>query len=532
MDTYQNIIIGSGPSGSTAAHDIIKFGKQALMLDIGNVLEEENDSIKNEYLNNRNKENFLIQIRKKKKINSDYKNKNLKFPFGSDYVFRKNSFDKINSSENIDFITSNARGGLSNIWGTMVSPFYKKDIDHWDVSYDDFYSELENIEKIIPIVSSDDNLQKFFTINFGKKHNFNLSSNAFDFYSSLNKKSKDLNLNGIYFGRSKLAIGNYYSHEKLACQECGLCHQGCPFDCMYSSDHLLSKITSNHLFEYHNNTYVDKIENQNNINYIYTINIISQKKKIYKTKNIFICAGPISTAAIILRSNLLKNNTVKFKESQRFYLPLIKKKLAKNSINQNKNTLSEIYLEINNKELCDKSIHIQYYTFIDEILRPFEKFFGRFIYILPKIFPFLFGRLNILVGYLNSSYSSEILMTKNFNSNDFLLTCIDNKESKNLINKIINFLKDNIGKDFLFLKFLTNINLVGSSYHYGSSFPMSKDNKNNERSTSTVGELSGYSNIYILDASILPDMPASPTTLNVCINASRIIKKLSIEGKI
>ena len=103
---------------------------------------------------------------------------------------------------------------------------------------------------------------------------------------------------------------------------------------------------------------------------------------------------------------------------------------------------------------------------------------------------------------------------------------------KFLINKIINFLKDNIGKDFLFLKFLTNINLVGSSYHYGSSFPMSKNNKNNERSTSIVGELSGYSNIYILDASILPDMPASPTTLNVCINASRIIKKLSIEGKI
>lgn len=66
MDTYQNIIIGSGPSGSTAAHDIIKFGKQALMLDIGNVLEEENDSIKKEYLNNRNKENFLKQIRKKK----------------------------------------------------------------------------------------------------------------------------------------------------------------------------------------------------------------------------------------------------------------------------------------------------------------------------------------------------------------------------------------------------------------------------------------------------------------------------------
>jgi ferredoxin len=531
MNLNNNIIIGSGPTGVMAANDILKFEKQVLMLDVGNVIEKENYAIKNNFLKDKNRKLFLEQIRKKKKIYQNYKNKNLKFPYGSDYVFRSNKFDIINSSKNVDFIISNAKGGLSNIWGTMVLPFHVNDIKDWDVSYNDFYSEIKNVEKVIPILSSKDNLDNFFSISFGKNHNFNLSKNAYKFYTYLKKRSKELNSKGIFFGRSKLAIGNNYSHEKLNCQECGLCHQGCPYDCMYSSDYLLNKISDNKLFDYHKNIYVEKLEQLNDINIIHAINTNTNKKIIYKTKNLFICAGPISTAAIILRSKLLKGNIVKFKESQRFYIPIIKKKNFESSINQNKNTLSELFLEISNRYLCEKSIHIQYYTFIEEVLKPLERFFGDSVYYLPKIFPFIFNRVNILIGYLNSNYSSVISMTK-VSDNNFLLTAKENAISKNIIKNTISFLKNNLKEEFYFLSYLTNINLPGASYHWGSSFPMSSNSEKNEMSTDVNGRLSGYDNIYILDASILPDIPAGPTTFNVCVNVSRIIKNLFLKGKI
>ena len=38
-----------------------------------------------------------------------------------------------------------------------------------------------------------------------------------------------------------MAIGKKYSHESTECKSCGLCHQGCPYDCMFSSSHLLKK---------------------------------------------------------------------------------------------------------------------------------------------------------------------------------------------------------------------------------------------------------------------------------------------------
>ena len=50
--------------------------------------------------------------------------------------------------------------------------------------------------------------------------------------------------------------------------------------------------------------------------------------------------------------------------------------------------------------------------------------------------------------------------------------------------------------------------------------------------TNLNGELNDYKNIFILDSSILPDMPAHPTTFNVCINVARIVQNLDQEGKI
>ena len=58
----------------------------------------------------------------------------------------------------------------------MVSPFFRKDIENWDIGYENYYEVKSEVERIIPVSSSNDNLQDFFGINFGKEHKFNLSN--------------------------------------------------------------------------------------------------------------------------------------------------------------------------------------------------------------------------------------------------------------------------------------------------------------------------------------------------------------------
>jgi hypothetical protein len=56
---------------------------------------------------------------------------------------------------------------------------------------------------------------------------------------------------------------------------------------------------------------------------------------------------------------------------------------------------------------------------------------------------------------------------------------------------------------------------------------MSNYENNLKDQTNLNGELSNFKNIFILDSSILPDMPAHPTTFNVCVNAVRIVENLN-----
>lgn len=522
---YQNIIIGSGPTGTIAAEEILKSGKEVAILDFGNLLEEKNLQIKENFLKDENKLKFLDDINKNQIISQKYKNENLKYPFGSDFVFKKNDFEKFKSDEKIDYLYSNAKGGLSNVWGTMFSPFYPKDLKNWDLNYDDFYKDGREIENSIPLLSSKDNLDKFFPLKFGNEHNYPLSSNAKDFFNILESEKDNLNKDGVFFGRAKMAIGNKYSYQNVDCKSCGLCHKGCPYDCMFNANQLLDQLIKQYNLNYFKNLFVQKIHKDKEEIIIETFDKDTKQKKFFSAKNAFICCGPISTATLLLRSNMIDGDTLTLNESQRFFIPIFKKSNTFGSVDQNKNTLSEIFLEIFNSKLCEKSIHIQYYTFIHEMLQPFSKFFGKFSNYLPKLFPFIFGRLNLLIGYLHSDYSDKIQITKGKKEYEYELKPIKNKETDDKIKKIIVFLKKKLGKNFFVFPFMLNKNMTGASYHYGSSLPMSKSKKKN--ATSLVGELYDFKNIFILDSSILPEVPASPTTVNVCINSKRIIKEIN-----
>jgi len=158
------------------------------------------------------------------------------------------------------------------------------------------------------------------------------------------------------------------------------------------------------------------------------------------------------------------------------------------------------------------------------------------VYLFPRVFPFIFGRINLLIGYLHSDYSNKIVMSPSIDDSNeiykYKLSFEKNNKIKDVINKITSHLKHNLNEDFYISKNLTNINLTGASYHYGSSFPMTNTSNFQLDYTNLNGELNNYKNIFLLDASILPDMPAHPTTFNVCINVSRIINNLNTQGRI
>lgn len=532
---FKNIIIGSGPAGISAASEILENGKELTILDIGNEIEEEKKGVVKDYLSTKNINKFKKEVEESKKKLKKYFDPNLKFPYGSDFVFDISKNENITYDLNSNTLSSNAKGGLSNIWGTLSSPFYKKDIENWGISYEEFYQYKKKVEKIIPLSSSKDNLSKFFNNEIGNDHTFDISLTSKEVIRFLDKKQKKLNDSGFFFGRSKFAVSNKYSVNEVNCQECGLCHYGCPYECMFNAKNLLNTLIEKYpnKLNYYKNIFVKSFEKLNDKIFLEIIDTNTNNIKKYSCENLFIGCGPILTASLILRSKILQKKKIRIKEAQRFYFPAFYLGKLDNNLIELKNTLPELFFEIYNEDISSKSIHLQFYTFNDLMLKPFETFFGKFTKYLIKLFPFIFNRLTVIVGYIHSDHSSNIIIedTGSEIENHFFINSKINPESKNVVKKCVKFLKKIFIKKFLIIPKLVALNLPGSSYHYGGSFPMC-GSKSDETSTSDNGELLKCKNVFILDASIFPDVPGSPTTFNIAINSNRIINNLINKNRI
>ena len=77
---FDNLIVGSGPTGLTVANELLLKGEKVHLIDIGNIIEESNKDLGSDFLKKRNFYNFLHTLDKNKIIKGKYNNPNLKFP--------------------------------------------------------------------------------------------------------------------------------------------------------------------------------------------------------------------------------------------------------------------------------------------------------------------------------------------------------------------------------------------------------------------------------------------------------------------
>ena len=244
-------IIGSGFSGLATAFALNKKYKNITIIS---PCENKRDDKSNILMK------YLLSFSGEIKFNSMRVSKNIE------------SFE-INKYKNCKFITSYQDGGLSNIWGGVLSNVYKYNLKNFPFeinSIKKIKNEFMNLEKII------------FKKNFKQKDTI---------------KNVDKNLSLINFNKKNKNVNNLKKY-------------------------LLKKKVN---FEY--NLYLKKIQYKNKKIILY--DLINHKEKILKYKKLYIAAGPINTAKIILNSfEYLKS--IKLYETRHFFC-LVKKNLKSNN---------------------------------------------------------------------------------------------------------------------------------------------------------------------------------------------------------
>jgi len=268
--------------------------------------------------------NFMNNIFSKN-INNNKKNRffskannlhaNIRHNFG--YTFKE---IKINNSKNLIYNIQHS-GGLSDIWSGSAALPLLEDLRKWKVS-------ANEIEPYYKIISNYLNLS-------GKKNetsNYKSSLNSIpsNFVNSLPIKEHDLVNKLINKIKNKNKRDDFqintnyvFLRDESTCQyciNCDSCFSGCLNDSIFRPSKVINDLISNKNFSYEN----DNVESLKVINNKYEILTQNKKKMIFD--KIFLCAGALNSAEILIKSFDYPENDLLIYDIPTKFFPIIAKR--------------------------------------------------------------------------------------------------------------------------------------------------------------------------------------------------------------
>lgn len=438
---HEVVVIGSGPVGATAALNLLLKGKKVLMLDIGDLSKD-----------------VSTYTHVTERLN-------LKLAMGETQPYDFNEFN-ILLGEPRKWFTSKSKGGHSLVWGAT-----------WNTNISEADTEWKDA-----LASSTALLAHHFTDFNTLKNASTATCSCFDNILEIGKEH--FQTSDFEVQKSQLAV------NVTTCNLSGQCHSFCQSGSIWTSLELLKKCEQFPDFTYKRNAYVNSIVQGKNSVAIHTLN------ESFLAENLFLAAGPVGNALILLRSKLV--DEIRLSDTQMITIPI----LSFSRKNKHSGKFGLAGMTINGKSLRGHSFHVQIYshpeTFQDRILNILPRPIRKFSRYLLKI---LMHRLFVAIVYLDSAISGELILEMKNTPVYSKLGFIRNSPEVREIRKI---LSRNLFK--LRLVPLWNFEQVadvGESYHVGAtkSFAISK-----------YGEVDGLNRISILGSLSLHELKPGPIT--------------------
>jgi choline dehydrogenase-like flavoprotein len=518
-------VVGSGPAGVACAVALIRRGCKVTMLDAGIELEPAAQTLISKMASCQPVEWRPEEIMALKgNVRARLSGIPLKNSYGSDFPYREAGLSIFGGDSEIGFKPSFARGGLSNVWGAAVLPYRAKDMSDWPITLEELAPFYSSVLSFMHLSAREDELQNFFPLYCEDFSSIEQSRQAERFLSDLSANKSELNSSGIFFGTSRLAVLDRNSAGD-SCKTCGMCLYGCPYGLIYNSSQTVAELMMNSNFTYIKDVIVTEFAETADHVQIIGHSRIDHARVTYNASKLCLGAGVLATTKIFLDSVKAYNHKVTLKDSQYFLLPLLRFSPVPGATKEQLHTLSQIFLEIFDDEISDRTLHLQVYSYNDYFQDAVQAQLGLFAPLFGIPLRRGLERLLLIQGYLHSDISSSIsleIKPPSGNSlSQLIFEEIRNPKAETAIKRVM----DKLNHVSHFLKAkpvapLLKIEKPGRGYHTGGTLPMAKNPK--EFQTDTLGRPFGLKRVHLVDATTFPSIPATTITLSIMANAFRI----------
>ncbi len=435
-----------------------------------------------------------------------------KLYFGSDFVFQKPDQAASLAAHCTAMFRSFAAGGFSNIWGAVIQRIPDDELKGWPVSGKELAPHYAAMSRLVGRSSVPD---------------LHPSSQAKVLYADLSENSEILRRDGISFGYPELAVRSSGCNGAGACRYCGLCLFGCPYDSRYAAALTLSELVSGGHASYESDVLVRKLTPMSG-----RIRIEGHSRsgevRVFSADRVFVAAGLLESTRIVLESFGAYGKSLRIKHSDIFTIPFLRYRRSPGIELERMHTLCQLTAEVEDPSICPHRVHLQFYGYNDLYRRLLAAKVGPLARALSPALESLSGRLFVIFGYLHSEVSSSIRLTLSPGvSPDVILEGETNPEARRICMAVARKLRRrHTCFKGVALQSQLRLDLPGGGYHSGGTLPMRRMPQPLE--TDCWGRLPSLPGVHLVDASVLPSVPASPTAFTVMANAHRIASEVSL----
>ncbi|MGB0661419.1 MAG: GMC oxidoreductase [Mangrovicoccus sp.] len=503
-----DIVIGSGPSGVAAAWARLAKGREVLILDGGKELEPDKASLRDR-LAKTGPQAWRAEDR------AAYSAAQTEAPpgqvrrFGSDFAMEP--FDSIFAeAQGVALRSSRAVGGLSNLWGTAVLPFAPSDMQDWPITAEDLAPHYRAVQEILPIRGRQDALAPLFPNGLPDTPSpVPPTSQATILLHRFERRAARLSNQGLHVGMARQAVAE-------GCRECGMCLHGCPWGLMWSAAHNLAKVLENSRCRHRPGAIVARLEETET-----GILCHLENGETLIAERVFLASGVLDTARILLRSGLTGRDNLELKEARHGFLPMLQAAPSWPATDRLPlTTLPQLFAELKAPDLSPYLIHAQLYGWNEHYARDLHANYGAKLPGLGWLWPILARRLVVAQIFLHSAHWPSLTLQLAHDGRLNAQISSDNPAARLLPQAAQRLGKGTRAAGLWALPFALRFAEAGGSFHLGSSLPMARNPKLGQ--SDLLGRPTGQRRLHVVDASVLPAIPATTITYPVMANAHRI----------
>jgi choline dehydrogenase-like flavoprotein len=477
------LVIGSGPSGTAAVAALLDAGAKVTLVDIGADLTPAAQA-RVDTLAHPAQWSAADRAWIQRGLKADAGGVPVKTLFGEDFMYARP--DVAGAPRDFGHWPSQSLGGLSRVWGATLKRFGPRQLSGWPVTAEDLAPHYAAAERLLG------------------PHGAVLSSQA-----------KTLLRHWTAHGDALAALGISVSPASLAvspdCTLCGMCLYGCPYGYIFSSADLVRRFQAQERFTYLGGVKAERLVSHADSAEV-TVAQVDGTQKTMKADRIFVAAGMLGTARLMLKSFFGSEDSLTFQDGQYFLLPF----LAPAPKAEKLHTLSQLFLDLDG----EAPVHVQMYGRNDLYARALTAPFGPLAPLIRPLADLAGRRIVMAQGYLPSHLSGSAALRLDGQGR---LAITPHRSDKT--GEALRAVWQRLGRAGRLaglrpLTFLARQAEIGRGYHSGGILPMSRNPSRAQ--TDLLGRVPGAARVHVVDASVWPDIPSGPVTLTAMANAHRI----------